>query len=771
MKAEEVFDSLEHIGIYVVDKESLIVYYENPTAQKYSVKNRIGKPCYSIHGNIDMCSSCPIRKKDHVSYVVRNDHNMVFDMKCSELVWEGHPAYMLSLTKKQDIHLSDDDKSINRMSRALQKSVNVYTEINLETIKYKQINLKDAKHYSVEPVGDYAPAFEHMCQCEIHPDDVPEVRRLMAPEVLQQYGADPDGPKEVTVRYRLKNENPMKLMQSRAIFLRDELPHYAVSIATDVTEETLMHEQLASLDRILNNVETGVLVYEDSTIDGKILYANSLVCEMVGVDNAKEIEEKSKEFSQLYYHDDIDAVIMAHEQLRIPGNTVRYEFRQRPDASGEYRWYSAIGHSVVVQEDRNPIVYINYIDITEQKKAYQLQSKLEAEQRANRSKSEFLSNMSHEIRTPMNAIIGMTDLALDDVDQNSTVAEYLSQIKESSGYLLGIINDILSMSRIDSGKMKLELEWVSTQEVIKPIIDMIVPLMRRKNIDFRFNTKVLLRSNIEYYLDAKKTEQMLMNLLNNAYKFTDFDGCVKLEFQNVEFDMNEKKGVDRIVIQDNGCGMTEDFLSKAFQPFEQERTATTASIQGTGLGLSISRTIARLMGGDITVASELGKGATFTITFPYRFRIVDEKVIEPSEDNSIVRDKNLSGHTILLAEDHPLNAKIATKLLERKGLSVVHVSDGASAVQNFNTNPKGTYAAILMDLRMPVMDGVTATKTIRALPREDAKTIPIIAMTANAFDEDRRISAEAGMNEHLAKPIEPELLYQVLSKYISDSGK
>ena len=235
--------------------------------------------------------------------------------------------------------------------------------------------------------------------------------------------------------------------------------------------------------------------------------------------------------------------------------------------------------------------------------------------------------------------------------------------------------------------------------------------------------------------------------------------------------MNEKKGVDRIVIQDNGCGMTEDFLSKAFQPFEQERTATTASIQGTGLGLSISRTIARLMGGDITVASELGKGATFTITFPYRFRIVDEKVIEPSEDNSIVRDKNLSGHTILLAEDHPLNAKIATKLLERKGLSVVHVSDGASAVQNFNTNPKGTYAAILMDLRMPVMDGVTATKTIRALPREDAKTIPIIAMTANAFDEDRRISAEAGMNEHLAKPIEPELLYQVLSKYISDSGK
>ena len=767
MEATKIFDAFEHTGIYIVDRDTMMTYYENPTAQKYSVKNRIGKPCYSIHGNTSICKSCPLRSPNHVSFVNRADHGMVLVVRSEAIVWERRPAYLITVTKQMDLpQMTGEEKAMSRMSRALKSSVDVYTEINLVTMDYRQVNLRGNDCFDVAPSGAYAPAFEHMCRDEIYPADVPAVRKTLAPAVLQALGADSNGPSEVSVRYRLHGKPSLVMMETRAIVLRDELPHYVVCVATDVTEDTMRNEKMDTLSNILQNVAVGVFVFEIYKHNCRLVIANPAVCEMMGVEQQKAVGIENEQILAPTHPDDAALIHTVIEKMSVPGGAMDYEYRTLNKRTGEYIWLSAKARSVA-RADGRVLVYISYYDITESKKLRELQATLEAEKKATQAKSGFLANMSHEIRTPMNAILGMTELAMDEVNGNEAVAGYLRQIKESSDYLLGILNDMLEMSRIDSGKMELHQEWVLPRDVVVPVLDMIVPRMKEKQIDFEYSPTIVSQARFEYFIDLQKTKQMLMNLLNNACKFTPNGGKVKLSFHNVTYDKTNSTASDQIIVEDNGCGMSRDFLQRAFLPFEQERTAQTASIQGTGLGLAISRAVARRMGGDITVVSELDKGSTFTISFPYQFRMADPDRSMAANAPRSFHERAMVGKRILLAEDHPLNATIATKLLEKQGAIVTHASDGESAVQIFAMNPPGTYAAVLMDVRMPNMDGLTATKAIRALDRPDARTIPIIAMTANAYDEDRKKSEEAGMNAYLTKPVEPDKLYDTLKQYIN----
>lgn len=400
----------------------------------------------------------------------------------------------------------------------------------------------------------------------------------------------------------------------------------------------------------------------------------------------------------------------------------------------------------------------------EREKALQQSVALETERKANEAKSKFLANMSHEIRTPMNAILGMTRLVADEVEENSVASEYIKQIGESSEYLLGILNDILEMSRIDNGKEDMKREWVDPAEVIIPMLNMIKPMMSAKNITFEYDDVFNQPFNFEGYVDPQKMKRMIMNILSNACKFTDENGYVSLSYERVVEDDRYAKEI--IKVKDNGCGMSKEFLKRIFNPFEQERIAGTSSIQGTGLGLTISRNIAREMGGDITVESELGIGSIFTLVYRYEYRVVD--VNEPySIEKEEERDfEKLRGKKVLLAEDNPQNATIAIKILEKCGIIVEHASDGKEAVMLYKSNPAYTYDAILMDVRMPKVSGLHAAKTIRNQEKEDADDIPIIAMTANAFEEDREKSIEAGMNAHLAKPVEPDELYNMLLDFL-----
>jgi PAS domain S-box-containing protein len=421
-------------------------------------------------------------------------------------------------------------------------------------------------------------------------------------------------------------------------------------------------------------------------------------------------------------------------------------------------------------DDTHQNILMNRTDITavylaEQEQQQKIQSALAEAKKANAAKSDFLSNMSHEIRTPMNAIIGMTQLARDEVHDPDAVSAYLGSIEQSSQYLLSILNDILDMSRIESGKFSLDCRWASLEEVLGPCLAMVRPAMAQKHIQFTVpdGTRVL---PYEFYVDVLKTQRMLMNLLNNACKFTGEGGHIKLSIHNLRF--NETNATDQITVEDDGCGMSEKFLAEVFAPFAQERNVYSGSTPGTGLGLTLARQTARAIGGDITVQSTLGKGSRFTVTFPYRYR----RRTGPAPVQPPVQEQNaaLAGAHILLCEDNEVNALIARRLLEKQGCTVVCAGNGRLGLKLFEASAPGLFAAVLMDMRMPEMDGLQTTRALRALNRPDAASVPILAMTANAFAEDRAQCLAAGMNGYLAKPIDPPMLYRALGEAITARG-
>ncbi len=377
--------------------------------------------------------------------------------------------------------------------------------------------------------------------------------------------------------------------------------------------------------------------------------------------------------------------------------------------------------------------------------------------------------MSHEIRTPMNAIAGMALLAKEVKNNPPETIEYLHKINSASEYLLGLINDILDMSRIENGKLRIQKEPVHIGNLLSDINLVIKELAKAKDILYQscFSecTSTVVLS------DKMHLQRVLINLINNAIKFTPPGG-------SVNFTVNQSTtifGTYRLVftIADTGIGMSKSFMETIFQPFAQENRHESKNDAGTGLGLSICKNIIDLMNGTITVDSVYDQGTTFTVVLelePYRYSIQsiqDNYHYQVTEyENS---DTKLKGKRILLVEDHQINREIAKNILEKKGLLVEVAENGEQAVEMYEKSPAHYFDAILMDIRMPVMDGLEATKIIKSLDREDIQTLPIIAMTANTFDEDVQKSLLSGMTAHLTKPIQPEILYCTLCKsMISD---
>lgn len=390
-----------------------------------------------------------------------------------------------------------------------------------------------------------------------------------------------------------------------------------------------------------------------------------------------------------------------------------------------------------------------------------LQNALEESQRAMRAKTDFLSRISHDMRTPMNGILGLAELSLQE-DNIEVLKEDISKIRDSGNYLLSLINDTLDLQRIESGKITLEKQIVSTATILNGILDIIRPAMEQKKINFKVINE---NADINWYirLDPVRFKQIFVNLLSNACKFTPEGGTVTFAFGCTGRD--DMISHDYLRISDNGCGMSEEFMKNGlFKPFSQESNKVTTLYAGSGLGLSIVKNLVELMGGRIEVESALGKGTTFTVYIDFE-RVEQteaETLIESGRTQLSSTEQELTGWHILLVEDHPLNAEIAKRMLERTGCIVSWAQNGKDGVEAFEASEEDYYSAILMDVRMPIMDGLEAAKTIRALDRADCKTVPIIAMTANAYDVDVRNTAAAGMNAHLAKPVEPEQLFKTL---------
>lgn len=397
----------------------------------------------------------------------------------------------------------------------------------------------------------------------------------------------------------------------------------------------------------------------------------------------------------------------------------------------------------------------------------ELQKNIEEARFANQSKNDFLSRMSHDMRTPMNAIIGMSEIGIAETKEEGS-REYFGKIRLSADLLMGLINDVLDTSKIESNHFALNPIAYSTGDFSRQIESLIMPLCKKKNITFLFSKENCGELSEEYVmLDPLRFEQMMFNLLTNAVKFTPEGGSIELNIKNLE--RTAEKVRKQFLIRDTGIGMSSDFMKHMYEPFVQEHTSLCERTEGSGLGLAIVKKLVDLMGGTIECTSSPGEGTEFVIDIVFPVCPMPEQTRQEIRAAGS-KQYHLSGKKILMCEDHPLNTQIAKKFLEKQGMVVMCTRDGAEGVACFAQSKQGEFDAVLMDIRMPVMDGLTAAAVIRALDREDAKTVPIFAMTANAYEEDREKSRLAGMNEHLAKPIDAQMLYDTLEAYIGEKN-
>lgn len=389
-----------------------------------------------------------------------------------------------------------------------------------------------------------------------------------------------------------------------------------------------------------------------------------------------------------------------------------------------------------------------------------LQAALEKAESSSRAKTVFLNNMSHDIRTPMNAIIGFTDMAIKHIDEKENVISYLEKIGRSSEHLLSLINDVLDMSRIESGNMELKEAPENITDIIASQCIINKVDADRKNIDFSIDYSNI--KNKYVYCDKLRLTQVLLNVISNAIKYTHVNGNVSVSVN--ENEITEPEFCEFVFcVSDNGMGMTQDFISKIYKPFTRVNTSTVSGIQGTGLGMAITKNIIDMMHGDIRIESKVDVGTVIFITLRFR-------KAEQTEDKENEKEIDMFGLKVLLVEDNELNSEIAYDILTDMGLVVETAENGAVATDIIRRSKKGEFDLILMDIQMPIMDGYEATRRIRSLDDKDFAEIPIIAMTANAFDEDREKAIAAGMNEHIAKPIKKEAIVKTLNKVLEKNN-
>ena len=393
-----------------------------------------------------------------------------------------------------------------------------------------------------------------------------------------------------------------------------------------------------------------------------------------------------------------------------------------------------------------------------------LEAELMAAEESNKAKTSFLASMSHEMRTPLNVILGMNGIAMKDPELSPDTRGRLEKVELSAQHLLGLINNMLDMNRIDAGMLAIKDDEFSLSEMLGQVNAIAYTLCEEKGLTYE--AAVPEQDDCNYIGDSMQLTRVLLSIIDNAVKYTDAPGTVRFGVERTADEGMLQK--ISFTVADTGIGMDEEFLSKIFGAFAQEDASSTSRFGGTGLSLAIAKNIAEFMGGTITVESKKGVGTTFTVVVKLmRVGLKQAPGAQDGQDAPV----SLDGLRVLIVEDLPENAEIVADLLELEGVETEHAENGQIALDMIETSPEAYYDAVLMDLRMPVMDGLEATRRIRAMDRADAKALPIVALTANAAEEDVKQSLEAGMNVHLAKPADAEKLYETLGILVRQSSK
>ena len=745
----------------------------------------------------------------------------------------------------------------------------------------------------------------------IHPEDR-EV--FIGDTTVNAFNEDIMCKKGYEFRFRRK-DGSVRWFRSKGILYRDAegkpLKFRGVTIEISREKELdVLYAQLqnesASLNTIHEMLGSGkwTMDFDEKGVMSRVYWSDEFR-RMLGYQGVEDFPDVLESWSSLLHPDDRERVLKAYNETisdYTGQKTYDVEYRLRTKNRG-YRWYRAVGKPTR-RPDGTPITYVGvFLDITEQKEMMRelaeqresLSVALEEANKANKAKTAFLSNMSHEIRTPMNAIIGLDRIALNDPGISETTREHLEKMGISAQHLLSIINDILDMSRVESGHMVVKNEEFSLAKLLTQVNTIISGQCRDKGLAYecRVNGPVC-----DYYIgDDMKLRQVMINILGNAVKFTPSGGTVTFVVESVA--RFNGKSTLRFIISDTGIGMSQEFLPKLFDAFSQEDSSRASRYGSTGLGMAITKNIIELMNGTVSVESEKNKGTTFTVTVtltdcdhqndgeaenvlhthelcvlvidddpiacehaqlvlgqvgvncekalsgaeglqmvkvryarrePYNLILMDlrmpdmdglettrqiraavgnetpviiltsyswDEIVEEAREagvdtfvakplfSGVVLDEfrkafekkntklvqettDLKGRRVLLAEDVAVNAEIMMMVLSMREIQVDHAENGRFAVEMFAKHEEGYYDAILMDLRMPEMDGLEATRRIRAMNRSDAKSIPVIALTADAFDEDVQHSMQAGLNAHLCKPVEPDVLFKTLESLLHD---
>ena len=503
--------------------------------------------------------------------------------------------------------------------------------------------------------------------------------------------------------------------------------------------ELLARDELFS--KLSINVDDVFLMMDAN--DLRVEYVSPNIEKLVGIseqqvlDDIHEIEHLIRTDESVHILDQLSTI--------LPGEQREWDREYIHQKTGEELWFRVVVFCTDIQGEKKYILDLS--DRTKDKKINQrLEDAFHTAENANRAKTTFLNNMSHDIRTPMNAIIGFTNIAMKH-EPEPEVRGCLEKIRESSDHLLTLINDVLDISRIESGKIKFAPIGVDIVEVADTVLSIMYGFLSNRNITF--HTHLAIPETRYVLADAVRIREVLVNILGNAVKFTGDGGSITFTSDYLP-GADDRHMIVRYRVTDTGVGMTKEFVKHIFDEFSQEESSARTYYKGSGLGMAISKRYVDLMDGNISVESEKGKGSTFTVELPLELTEADKVQKQASPGDST----DLAGVKILMAEDNDLNAEIAMVQLEELGIHITRASDGKEALKIFASNQPGTFDIIFMDIMMPKMNGYEATKAIRALQnRPDARTIPIIAMTANAFAEDVQASLDAGMNDHLSKPI------------------
>ena len=628
-------------------------------------------------------------------------------------------------------------------------------------------NVPAEKQQLVPESNCYSERVQYFFENVLIKDSAPEYLERLLPDNLMKELKETDS---IEIYHKtIPNGTGFRHFLARAIRLSNEEDHFKIILGFYSVDEIMKKEQEIELQReIIEGLgkEYFSVLAVDLDKDLVFSYRESEETGKIFLDFCRKCGNRWSKMVPLYakmmvsdstngeFEKQLDLEVLRSQEENF---SMTYEFKSE---TGIKYYQARVAYVKKIDGTRMAVVGTRDIDSLIKKERMQeekLKKAYAAAENANKAKTEFLNNMSHDIRTPMNVILGYNQLMKSQLTEPKQF-DYHKKIEQSGKLLLSIINNVLDMARIESGKMKVDENYEVVGEIIDEIISTFSSKAKEKEIHLSGSMQVTHRNIL---CDGTKIREIYVNLVSNAIKYTPRGGNVTITVEELPC---EKEGYIKIKgeVEDTGIGMSKEYLPTLFEPFSREHNTTIGKVGGTGLGMSVVKRMIDLMGGSIEVKSELGKGTVFTFTLMHK--IADEKYYSKKIETADVSDtgENLHGKHVLLAEDNDLNAEIAIAVLEEIGLIIERVEDGIQCVNRIEQMPSGTYDLILMDIQMPNMDGYKATQCIRRLDDKKKSEIPIIAMTANAFEEDKKRAFDAGMNGHIAKPIDIDKLEEVI---------